>query len=87
MRHTSQILIYIDVQAALDAGIKFFVSDNGVILTPGNEKGILEPRFFLRTEEKAKAPKKPVKPKNEGDKITTAEAPTGESTQVAGKET
>ncbi|KAK7687763.1 hypothetical protein QCA50_008982 [Cerrena zonata] len=59
MRQSSQILIYIDVQAALDAGIQFFISDNGVILTPGNEKGILEPRFFQRMEEKTKANKKP----------------------------
>jgi len=50
MRKSSQILIYIDVQKALDAGIEFFLSDNGVVLTPGNKKGLLEPTFFRRVE-------------------------------------
>lgn len=73
MRQSSQILIYIDVQTALDAGIKFFISDNGVILTPGDDKGILEPRFFQRMEEKqkpAKNPKSDVTPKDTGTQAT-----------------
>lgn len=50
MRNSSQILIFIDVQKALDEGIKFFLSDNGVILTEGDEQGILGTRFFKRVE-------------------------------------
>ncbi|KZT70806.1 hypothetical protein DAEQUDRAFT_667090 [Daedalea quercina L-15889] len=50
MRNSSQILIYVDVQKALDAGIKFFLSDNGVVLTEGDEKGFLSPDFFARVE-------------------------------------
>ncbi|TFK52040.1 hypothetical protein OE88DRAFT_1718715, partial [Heliocybe sulcata] len=50
MRALSQVLIYIDIQKALDAGIPFFLSDNGVVLTPGNAKGLLEPQFFRRVE-------------------------------------
>ena len=46
MRTSSQILIYIHVQKALDAGIKFWLSDNGVVLTEGDEKGYLPKRFF-----------------------------------------
>lgn len=50
MRNSSQILIYVDVQKALDAGIKFFLSTNGVVLTEGDEKGFLGPQFFARVE-------------------------------------
>ncbi|CAL1715165.1 unnamed protein product [Somion occarium] len=52
MRQSAQILIHVDVQAAIDAGLKFFMSDNGVILTSGNERGILEPRFFEKVEQR-----------------------------------
>lgn len=48
MRKSSQILIYINVQKALDARIHFYLSANGVVLTDGDEKGILKPGFFDR---------------------------------------
>ena len=51
MRRSSQILIFIDVQKALAAGIKFFLSDNGVVLTEGDERGFLNPEFFERVED------------------------------------
>ncbi|KAI8941121.1 hypothetical protein NX059_002359 [Plenodomus lindquistii] len=50
MRKNSSILIYIDIQAAIAAGIKFFISENGVILTEGNEQGFLPYEFFKRVE-------------------------------------
>ena len=50
MRTSSQILIFIDLQKALDAGIKFFLSDNGVVLTEGDDKGFLRPEFFEKVE-------------------------------------
>lgn len=50
MRTSSQILIFIDLQKALDAGIKFFLSDNGVILTEGDGEGFLKPEFFEKVE-------------------------------------
>jgi len=50
MRNSSQILIFINLEKALAAGIKFYLSSNGVVLTPGNELGFLEPRFFERVE-------------------------------------
>ncbi|SJL02253.1 related to tRNA 2'-phosphotransferase 1 [Armillaria ostoyae] len=50
IRDSSRILIYIDVAKALEAGIKFYLSKNGVVLTPGNESGYLEPRFFHKVE-------------------------------------
>ncbi|EMD90487.1 hypothetical protein COCHEDRAFT_1179336 [Bipolaris maydis C5] len=54
MRKGSTILIYIDINAALAAGIKFFISENGVILTEGNEQGFLPYTFFKRVESRKK---------------------------------
>jgi 2'-phosphotransferase len=50
MRKSSQVLIFINVQKALGAGIKFHLSDNGVVLTEGDERGYLSPEFFDRVE-------------------------------------
>lgn len=52
LRASAQILIFIDVPKALEAGIKFALSDNGVVLTEGDqESGFLKPEFFLRVED------------------------------------
>ena len=50
MRNSSQILIFIDIQKALDAGVKLYLSTNGVVLTEGDEQGYLRPQFFSRVE-------------------------------------
>ena len=50
MRSSSQVLIYVDVDKAISAGIKFFVSANGVVLTEGDERGYLGPQFFSLVE-------------------------------------
>jgi len=48
MRHSAKILIYIDVRKALDAGIEFWFSENGVVLTEGDQRGILTQKFFRK---------------------------------------
>ncbi|KAH9479733.1 Putative tRNA 2'-phosphotransferase [Psilocybe cubensis] len=48
MRTSSQVLIYIDIPKALEAGIKFWLSDNGVVLTEGDAHGILSKEFFSK---------------------------------------
>ena len=50
MRTSSQVLIFINLEKALAAGIKFYLSSNGVVLTPGNQLGFLETKFFARVE-------------------------------------
>ncbi|KAF2101896.1 hypothetical protein NA57DRAFT_34824 [Rhizodiscina lignyota] len=52
MRNTSTILIYLDFPAALAAGLKFGRSENGVILTEGDEHGFVPTKFFKRVEER-----------------------------------
>ncbi|KAF9078019.1 KptA family-domain-containing protein [Rhodocollybia butyracea] len=50
IRKSSRILIYVDAAKALADGIKFYLSSNDVVLSPGNEAGYLEPKYFQRVE-------------------------------------
>lgn len=50
VRRNCEVFIYIDLGRAMAAGIEFYVSSNGVILTPGNEDGRLPQDYFLRAE-------------------------------------
>ena len=56
MRRSSSTLIYIDVQKALDAGLKFYLSANGVVLTEGDKDGYIRPEFFARVQTAAGKP-------------------------------
>lgn len=46
MRNSCDVLIFIDMQTALNDGVKFFRSANNVILSPGDDKGIVAPKYF-----------------------------------------
>lgn len=48
MRHSCTVLIYIDLEKALEAGIKFFKSENGVVLTEGLNEGYLPKEYFSK---------------------------------------
>lgn len=50
MRQSCQIMIYIDLQKALEAGFEFFLSENGVVLSEGDGRGFIPPQFFKRVE-------------------------------------
>jgi 2'-phosphotransferase len=50
MRKTSQVMIYIDSAKAMGAGIKFYLSANGVILSDGIN-GVIHPQFFEKIEQ------------------------------------
>jgi len=49
MRHSSEVMIYINVDEAMINGIKFYKSSNGVILSSGIN-GIIDPKYFLKVE-------------------------------------
>jgi 2'-phosphotransferase len=49
-RASSEIFIHIDIHKAMSAGITFFLSANGVVLTEGDGRGFLDPQFFSRVE-------------------------------------
>lgn len=50
MRGDCQVLVHVDVAAARAAGIRFFRSANGVLLTEGNADGFVPPSLFSRVE-------------------------------------
>lgn len=45
-RFSSEVIITIDGNKALADGILFYESDNGVILSPGDDKGFIHPKYF-----------------------------------------
>ena len=49
MRKTCDMFIYIDARKAMAAGIRFFMSANGVILSEGVD-GYISPDFFARVD-------------------------------------
>ncbi len=49
MRSNATVLIYVDVAKAMAAGISFYISDNGVILSRGKD-GVVDKEFFERVE-------------------------------------
>jgi 2'-phosphotransferase len=52
MRKTSTVLVWLDLGKALDAGLVFGVSDNGVVLTEGNGEGLVPLELFERVEDR-----------------------------------
>uniref|UniRef100_F6SRF9 2'-phosphotransferase n=1 Tax=Ciona intestinalis TaxID=7719 RepID=F6SRF9_CIOIN len=48
MRKSCEVAIYINMTQALKDGFKFFQSSNQVILTEGDEKGRIHPKYFLK---------------------------------------
>ena len=49
MRNDAEILVYIDIKRSMqDGGLKWWLSDNGVVLTEGNKDGMLSTRYFQK---------------------------------------
>lgn len=48
MRRSCEVLIYLDLENALKDGFKFYVSANGVILSPGNTNGYIPSKYFKK---------------------------------------
>lgn len=46
-RSNCEILIYIDVQKAMEDGVQFFISENDVILSSGLD-GVISPKYFAK---------------------------------------
>lgn len=48
MRKDCQVYIYINLHLAIAEGLEFFMSVNEVVLSPGDEHGLIKPRYFLK---------------------------------------
>jgi 2'-phosphotransferase len=47
MRRDAEVVIYLDIEAALRDGVAFYISSNGVILSPGvGPHGVVAPKYF-----------------------------------------
>uniref|UniRef100_H2YMN6 2'-phosphotransferase n=1 Tax=Ciona savignyi TaxID=51511 RepID=H2YMN6_CIOSA len=51
MRQSSQVSIYLDLEKALNDGLKFFQSSNKVVLTEGDIYGRIHPKYFKKVED------------------------------------
>ena len=51
MRNSSSVLVFVDLKKALEGGLKFWKSANGVILSEGDENGVVPVAYFGRVEE------------------------------------
>ncbi|SPO30227.1 related to TPT1 - tRNA 2`-phosphotransferase [Ustilago trichophora] len=52
MRKSANRLIFVDIKKAINDGVRFELSSNGVVLTPGaDESGLLEVKYFTRVED------------------------------------
>ncbi|KAK5125332.1 hypothetical protein LTR85_000441 [Meristemomyces frigidus] len=52
MRKSSTVLMFLDLPKAIEAGLKFWLSDNGVILSEGNAEGVVPLEVFKRVEDR-----------------------------------
>lgn len=48
MRNDAELLIYVDVRKSLEDGTLWWISENGVVLTEGDENGILSTKYWKR---------------------------------------
>jgi len=47
MRRDAEVLVYVDVERSLrDGALKWWISDNGVVLTEGDEVGMVPSKYF-----------------------------------------
>ena len=51
-RSNSELLVYLNLQKAIDEGLKFYVSKNNVVLCPGDEKGFIPSKYFKYIKER-----------------------------------
>ena len=49
-RASSEVLVHVNMAEAIEAGIAFWLSANGVILTEGDSNGYLPPQYILSVE-------------------------------------
>lgn len=50
MRNDAEIVIYVDIRKSLEDGTLWWISDNGVILTEGDENGLITTKYWKKVE-------------------------------------
>lgn len=52
MRGDAELVIFVDVKKAMSKGLKFWISENGVILSEGDDKGFMATEFWGRVTDR-----------------------------------
>eukprot|EP00056_Hartaetosiga_gracilis_P014332 m.240299 g.240299 ORF g.240299 m.240299 type:complete len:213 (+) comp14839_c0_seq1:234-872(+) len=53
MRQSSSVFIYLNLKKCIEDNIPFFISANGVILSPGiGDTGVIPPRYFSKVDKR-----------------------------------
>lgn len=52
IRNNCDVLVFLNLQRAMDAGIEFFLSENKVILSPGDLDGTINSSFFEKVTDR-----------------------------------
>jgi 2'-phosphotransferase len=50
MRNDAEILVYVDIRKSLEDGTLWWISENGVILTEGDENGLVPTKYWKKVE-------------------------------------
>lgn len=50
MRKSSQVFIYLNLKQLVEDGVPVFISSNNVILSPGDQHGVIHPKYFAKVE-------------------------------------
>ena len=51
-RSNCELLVYINLEKAIEEGLKFYISENNVVLCPGDEKGFISSKYFKFIKER-----------------------------------
>ena len=51
-RSNCELLVYINLEKAIEEGLKFYISENNVVLSPGDEKGFISSKYFKFIKER-----------------------------------
>ncbi|KAK0121484.1 hypothetical protein ONS95_009778 [Cadophora gregata] len=50
MRKDAEVLIYVDIKQSLEDGVEWWLSENGVVLTEGDQTGVLGTKYWKKVE-------------------------------------
>lgn len=53
MRNSSTVLVFVNIRKAIEGGLKFWRSENGVILSEGDDGGLISLQYFHRVEDRS----------------------------------
>lgn len=53
IRSNCQVMLYVDMDSAMKDGLEFFMSDNKVVLSPGDASGVIPAKYIKKAVDRA----------------------------------